>query len=213
MKRKLLTLSTMLLVGIATAWADTSVITDGTDGWTKITSIPSNVGDYYFVFVDNTQDLMLSFGEGVNQSTNADYKTMVYRTSEDPAMNPAMLWTLEANGDKWGIRNVADPTYLMQTEYDWTNNSNTPWYWRTHDVASGTEWHWPIRMVHGLSRILIIRITLIISALGTPLLFLMVKRWLATRLHQQTLVISRFTLFLRLMSIGWPMPLSQNPLT
>ena len=130
----------MLLVGIATAWADTSVITDGTDGWTKITSIPSNVGDYYFVFVDNTQDLMLSFGEGVNQSTNAAYKTMVYRTSEDPAMNPAMLWTLEANGDKWGIRNVADPTYLMQTEYDWTNNSNTPWYWRTHDVASGNEW-------------------------------------------------------------------------
>ena len=140
MKRKLTTICTLLLVGIATAWADTSVITSGTDGWTKITSIPSNVGDYYFVFVDNSQDLMLSFGEGPNQSTNAAYKTMVYRTSENPAMNPAMLWTLEANGSTWGVRSVAVPSYLMQTEYNWDGKYATPWYWRTHDVSTGNEW-------------------------------------------------------------------------
>ena len=118
------------------AKADTSVITDGVNGWTKITSLPANLSDYYFVFVDNSQDLMLSFGEGHKQSENASYKTMVYRTSEDPAMNPAMLWTLTTNSDGYSIKSAVEATYFMQTEWD------KEWFCRTHDNGGGdASWY------------------------------------------------------------------------
>lgn len=116
------------------AQADTSIINDGVGGWTKITALPEQLTDYYFVFVDNTADLMLSYGEGVNQSTVATYKTMVYRTSADPAMNPAMLWEITTNsadgGSSWSIKSAVESTYYIQTEWD------AGWYCRTHDQSA-----------------------------------------------------------------------------
>lgn len=118
------------------AKADTEVIKSGSGGWTKITSLPDEIGDYYFVFVDKDNDLMLSFGEGNNQSTDAAYKTMVYRTSEDPAMNPAMLWTLTVNNDGYSIKSAVEETYYIQTEY------NAEWFCRTHDNGGGdANWY------------------------------------------------------------------------
>lgn len=134
--KKLTAATAVVMFGVVGAQADTSVIQDGVGGWTKITAIPETPGDYYFVFVDNSQDLMLSFGEGVNQSTNAAYKTMVYRTSEDPAMNPAMLWTLTANDGGYSIKSAVEATYYLQTE------GNAEWYCRTHDNGGGSaSWY------------------------------------------------------------------------
>ncbi len=132
------------------AKADTSVISNGKNGWTKITSLPSNLSDYYFVFVDNTKDLMLSYGEGYNESTDLSYKTMVYRTSEDPAMNPAMLWQISTNnadgGTSWSIKSAVEPTFFIQTEW------NAAWYCRTHDQnAENVTWcKWIINYVDDL---------------------------------------------------------------
>ena len=143
--KKLTTAVAVVACGVVGAQADTSVISDGVGGWTKLTAIPANPGDYYFVFVDDSQDLMLSYGEGPNQSTDAAYKTMVYRTSEDPAMNPAMLWTLTANDGGYSIKSAVEPTYYIQTEW------NAGWHCRTHDNGGGSAaWYkWNIVLSDG----------------------------------------------------------------
>lgn len=125
-------------------WADTSVISNGVDGWSKITALPANLGDYYFVFVDDSRDLMLSFEDGYNQSTTDGYKTMVYRTSKNPVLNPAMLWEISTNnadgGTNWSIKSAVEPTYYMQTE--WNDSEKC----RTHDQsgANNTWCKWNI---------------------------------------------------------------------
>lgn len=138
--RTLLT-AILLMTGLNGAWADTSVISNGVGGWTKITELPTALGDYYFVFVDNTNDLMLSYGEGNNQSDNVARKTMVYRTSKNPAMNPSMLWEISENvTGGWSIKSAVEPTYYIQTEW------NAAWYCRTNDNGGGgADWYnWTI---------------------------------------------------------------------
>lgn len=149
--KKLLTKAIMtlfLVTGVflpSEAVADTSLLTTA-NGWTKITSLPSDLDNYYFVFVDNTQDLMLSFGDGPEQSTDNAYKTMVYRTSEDAAMNPLLLWEISTNSSGgWSIKNATEPTYYQQTEW------NAGWYCRTHDNGGGdASWYnWTIAYADG----------------------------------------------------------------
>lgn len=126
------------------AKADTSLLST-TDGWQKLTAIPNDPSQYYFAFVDNTNDLMLAIGEGVNQSSNIDYKTMVYRTSTDPAMNPAMLWTLEAVNNNYAIKSAVLTSHYIQTE------NNAEWYCRTHDNGGGSnQWYqWTFAFADG----------------------------------------------------------------
>lgn len=135
----------ILMVCGMTAKADTSVIANGVGGWTKLTTLPANLSDYYFVFVDKDRDLMLSYGEGNNQSTDAAFKTMVYRTSKDPAMNPGFLWTLEANNGGYSIKSAVEDTYYIQTEW------NASWYCRSHDNGGGSaSWYkWNIALTDG----------------------------------------------------------------
>ena len=138
--RTLLT-AVLLVIGLNGAWADTSAISDGVGGWEKITSLPATLTDYYFVFVDDSRDLMLSYGSGPNQSTNAAYKTMVYRTGQNPIDNPLMLWEITSNTKGgWSIKNATEPTYYIQTEWQ------AAWYARTHDNGGGSdEWYnWTI---------------------------------------------------------------------
>ncbi len=150
-KKKLLRVLLMgiLLVGTAMpfkAGADTSVIQNGVGGWTKLTSLPSNLSDYYFVFVDKNNDLMLSYGEGINQTSSDAYKTMVYRTSEDPARNPLLLWTLSANDGGYSIKSAVEPTLYIQTE------NNAAWNCRVHDNGGGgASWYkWNITVNEGV---------------------------------------------------------------
>jgi len=115
-------------------------------GWTKVDNLSSlSLGDYYFAFVDNEADLMLSLEQGYEQSTDANYKTMVYRTGKDAAMNPSMLWTLEAYDSGYLIRNAEYQDYFVQTEW------NAAWYCRTHDNGGGSkDWgKWIIALADG----------------------------------------------------------------
>ena len=49
----------LMLGGGMTASADTALLKES-DGWQKLTTLPANLGDYYYAFVDNGQDLMLT---------------------------------------------------------------------------------------------------------------------------------------------------------
>lgn len=117
--------------------ADTSILT-AEDGWTKITSIPENLEDYYYVFVDNTNDLMLLMDVGAEQG--ASYRTMYYKASVNPLENKTALWRLESMASVSGyescltIRNAEYTTYAMQTEW------NAAWYFRTHDQPNPISW-------------------------------------------------------------------------
>lgn len=134
MKRKLFFLLALMLTSIST-WADTDKLPAG-DGWTKITELPATLSDYYFVFVDDTRDLMLSYGEGLNQSNEDGRKTMVYRTGKDASMNPAMLWEIVTNTvSGYSIKCAVEPTYYLQTE--WEDNKDAPWRMHTHDNGGG----------------------------------------------------------------------------
>ena len=122
----------------ATAKADTSLL-QASDGWQKITALPGNLGDYYYVFVDNDKDLMMTLGTGANQG--GEFKTMYYRTSTNPATDLNKVWTLEANTAKGNvsIRNVAYDHLCLQTEW------NAAWHFRTHDnggTATGVNVSW-----------------------------------------------------------------------
>lgn len=141
MKRKLLSLAVALLCSVST-WADTSLLkTD--DGWQKITSFPATLSDYYFVFVDKNNDLMLSYGTGANQGSN--YKTMYYTTSQNPTKtaNRGFMWEISTNSDGYSIKNVTEETYYIQTEY------NAGWYCHTHDNGGGDAGWYKWKIVYG----------------------------------------------------------------
>ena len=110
----------------ATAKADTSIL-KSSDGWQKITALPSNLGDYYYVFVDNGKNLMMTLGAGVHQG--GEFKTMFYKASSNPVEDLNKVWTLEPNTGKGNvsIRNVAYDHLCLQTEW------NAAWNFRTHD--------------------------------------------------------------------------------
>lgn len=112
-----------------TANADTSILKES-EGWQKITEIPSNKTDYYYALVDNNNDLMLTMGVGANQGSS--YYTMYYKNSVNPLQNKAALWTIE--GDNYTFRNSEYTVYAMQTEW------NAAWNYRTHDQPNACEW-------------------------------------------------------------------------
>ena len=122
----------------ATAKADTSILKES-DGWQKITELPGNLGDYYYVFVDNSKDLMMTLGAGAHQG--GEFKTMYYQNSSNPATDLNKVWTLETNTAKGNvsIRNVAYDHLCLQTEW------NAAWNFRTHDnggTATGVNVSW-----------------------------------------------------------------------
>lgn len=143
--KRLLSLAMLCVAGVGSSWADTNLLTTE-NGWQKITDLGSlNLSDYYFAFVDKDKDLMLSFEEGANQSRNAEYKTMVYRTSQKAEMNPAMLWTLEKSNSSCLIRNAGNTSKFIQTEW------NASQFVRTHDNGGGSKsWgEWEFKLNNG----------------------------------------------------------------
>lgn len=147
--KRLLSLAMLCVAGVGSSWADTNLLTTE-NGWQKITDLSSlTLSDYYFAFVDKDKDLMLSFEEGANQSINAEYKTMVYRTSQKAEMNPAMLWTLEKSNSSCLIRNAGNTSKFIQTEW------NASQFVRTHDNGGGSKnWgEWEFKLNNGVYNI------------------------------------------------------------
>lgn len=115
------------------AKADTSILTEE-NGYTKITELPSNLSDYYFILVDKDNDLMMTLANGANQGS--DKKTMWYKASVDPATDINRIWEIESNGAGFSFRNPGFDNLLMQTEW------NAAWNFRSNDQPSSANVEW-----------------------------------------------------------------------
>jgi len=146
MKRKLLLMAVALLCSVGT-WADTSLLSSG-DGWTKITSMPSDedLGKKFFVIVDNANDLMLGMKKsGVNTGATDANQALFYQTSVNPATDLAKVFIIEkvvatkdnVDTECYVFRNLSRPDYLINT---WYGSGN---YFMTQDIQRYTGDWWP----------------------------------------------------------------------
>lgn len=115
------------------AKADTSILTEE-KGYVKITELPSNLSEYYFILVDKDKDLMMTMANGANQGS--DKKTMWYKASADPATDINRIWEIESNGAGFSFRNPGFDNLLMQTEW------NAAWNFRSNDQPSSANVEW-----------------------------------------------------------------------
>ena len=133
-KLKLLFAALALLLGGANS---ASAYTTGeleSAGWTKITTISqSDITDKYYVFVANDADLMLGLAASSNQETTAAF----YQALANPALDAKKVWTLQANGENYAMRNLYSNSRQMQTE--WSGSSNDL-RWRTNDQTGSISW-------------------------------------------------------------------------
>jgi len=107
-KTKQLLVLAAILLGLATpGWADNTTYLTSNNGWTKITSLPSSLSDYYFVIVDNTSDFMV----GLTSSTSQ----MTYLTSSDPLNDTNLAWIIEEDNGTYYLKNVKYETYMYSS--------------------------------------------------------------------------------------------------
>lgn len=139
MKLKSIIIAVITLAGFAgNAKADTTKLLEA-DGWTKITTVPttSDLANNYYVFVDNSSDLMLGVAKGVHQDTKWYSLGVYYQTCVEPtsaAMN-GKTWIVEASGSGYSLRNLEYSAQPMMTEW------NAAWKYDTNDVyTSDGEW-------------------------------------------------------------------------
>ena len=129
-KKNFFTMTILFLTMVINAWANPALLPEAV-GWRRVTSITQNdIGDRYFVFVADGQDLML----GADHTTSAQNKNgtnyvLFYQAIIEPFRDQAKVFTLEALGDAFAMRNLQNSTYLFQG----SSNAN---YWRTNDITS-----------------------------------------------------------------------------
>ena len=111
------------------AWADNTSIFALSEGWTKVTTMPtaSEMEANCYVFVDVNRDLMLGIATGNHQGS--DRKGVYYQTCADPTTDLGKLWYIEANGSGYALRNVSYAPVQFNTDY------NAHWIYRPTDIA------------------------------------------------------------------------------
>jgi len=100
-------------------------------GWTLATTIPTQVDQYYFAFVDMTTTSGYLMGSGVGDNQGSDYLTMYFRAMDVSSLDPAMVWMLEDMADVsypddatmqqalrqcFAVRNLGDSRYVFETD-------------------------------------------------------------------------------------------------
>ena len=137
MKRYIIAVLALTVFGGFAAKADTDKLTTA-DGWTKITTLPTatDIANNYYVFVDNSSDLMLGVAKGGHQDTKWYSLGLYYQTSVEPTSADinGKTWTLETQSDGFTMRNLEYPALVFQTE------SEGPWKWDTNDVTTPNGW-------------------------------------------------------------------------
>ena len=135
-------IAALALVGLVShAWADTDKLT-AADGWTKVTTLPTSQTDldkYYYVIVDNSQDLMLAIANGVHNKGKWYSLALYYQTSVLPTTSDILskLWILQKGNYadvSYALQNVEYPARLLQTELD------KGYLMETNDVSSPNDW-------------------------------------------------------------------------
>ena len=156
MNIKSIIIAAVALTGfVGNAMADTSKLLEA-DGWTKITTLPTatDIANNYYVFVDNSQDLMLTIAKGVNNNGKWYSLSLWYQTSVSPTTSDILskLWILQKGsyGDgSYALQNVEYPARLLQTEYGKgylmeTNDVSTPNEWSQLNFAYSSDGYWTI---------------------------------------------------------------------
>ena len=138
MKTKSIILAIVALICFAgNAMADTDKLL-ASDGWTKITTLPSStdIANNYYVIVDDANDLMLGIAKGVHQDTKWYSLGVYYQTSVSPISKDILskTWTLETQDNGFALRNLEYNVFVMQTEWD------APYKYDTNDVPAPNEW-------------------------------------------------------------------------
>ncbi|MBM6993107.1 MAG: hypothetical protein I3J02_07580 [Prevotella sp.] len=106
--------------------------------WTEVTSLPTTTAEMannYYVFVEQNSGsgLMLQLADA-NYNV-AGYQSLYFKTAiDDPTTDMTYVFTLEYADGKYGVRNVQNSTYMLQTEY------RAAWYLRTHDQPNIVSW-------------------------------------------------------------------------
>lgn len=156
MKRHTIALLTLLAFGGLPAKADTSLLT-AADGWTRITTLPTaaDIANSYYVFVDDSRDLMLGVAKGVHQSTKWYSLGVYYQNSVEPTSADinGKIWILETQDGGFAMRNLEYSALMFQTEwnanYRWdTNDVETPNEWTKINLAYLPEGYWTIENGH-----------------------------------------------------------------
>ena len=137
MKIKSTILAIVALISFAgNAKADTDRLLES-DGWTKITALPTStdIANNYYVFVDTNNDLMLGIAKGVHQDTKWYSLGVYYQTSVSPISKEMLskTWTLETLDGAYALRNLEYSVYVMQTEW------NAAWKYNTNDHPLANE--------------------------------------------------------------------------
>ena len=125
MKRLLLFTLTLAMLTVANVQQVRAYSTDDlkSAGWTKVTKL-SDVANYFYVIVDNSQDYFVSLN-----GTQVHYKA-----AADPLADFSVVWALEANGTSFGIRNIENYKLLVQTE------ANAGWNLDLNDQPNVCAW-------------------------------------------------------------------------
>lgn len=126
---------TVALLGAVGIQKARAAAVDFLTGWTEVTSLPTSndeLDDYYYVFVSTDADLMVAQEKNVEQESEF---TAVYRYPMNPYTWKQVVWTLEYNETyKYGIRNLANSTDLLQTR------ENNPWRLQARWEPSQSQW-------------------------------------------------------------------------
>ena len=142
MKLKSIIIAALALTGFAgNANADTNKLTSA-DGWTKITTLPSasDIANNYYVFVDNSNDLMLGIAKGSHNNGKWYSLSLWYQTSVSPTTSAILskLWILQKGSNysdgSYALQNVEYPARLLQTELD------KAYLIETNDVSEPNDW-------------------------------------------------------------------------
>ena len=113
-----------------------------TEGWTKFTSIPDDIDDWYIVLTDKDHPLMMGLAPDVNPYNNVITKSLHYQYPANPLRDHAKVW-LMTKSQNWdwadgttcySIRSLSYPSLYLQTEWQ------APWHYRTHDQPTPIGW-------------------------------------------------------------------------
>ena len=102
-------------------------------GYKLVTSadeLTTLAADHYFVLASDQGDLLVGLADAPKNGN----KALFFQTPANPVADLAKLFTIEPNGDAYGLRNVDYDGLLLQTEWD------RPDQLRTHDQPLACEW-------------------------------------------------------------------------
>ena len=91
--------------------------TDSPNGFTRLTALPSDLGNYYFMFyTQEANDLCWTLRDGTKQT---GHKAVQYAKPATLGTTLTQLWALESDGTAYALRNLSDTEYIITSPNSW----------------------------------------------------------------------------------------------